>query len=91
MITRICKGHAVYFLCYTNRNYTSLKLNPSKFKVQCKIFGISWPFMALSPSSKLEEDTLSAVRYRLFSIIAATLHICRLSSPSETRRAAWET
>jgi hypothetical protein len=40
--------------------------------------------LAVRPTPKLEEYTLSAVRDRLFNIFAATLHIWRPSPTSTT-------
>jgi hypothetical protein len=40
--------------------------------------------LAPCPTTKLEDHPLSAVRDCLFNIFAATLYICRPSSPSAT-------
>jgi hypothetical protein len=55
----------------------------------CATFRKKWfvyieEFLATRPTPKLEDYHLSAVRYCLFSIIAATLHIWRPSPPSST-------
>jgi hypothetical protein len=61
--------------------------NLSRFEALCHIsysLFLRWGVVSPIPNPQLEDHTLLAVHDCLFIIFTATLHICRLSSPSTT-------
>jgi hypothetical protein len=79
-------------ICHAHLNFLDLIIliisrgHVSKVSVQVR--GSLWHYgeelLAPRPTPKLEDHLLSALRYSLFNMFAATLHIWRPSPPSAT-------